>query len=167
MPPRVGPTRQLTLLDSTSIIVGIIIGSAIYKSRRRWPGPCPTPPGWRPSGRWAGSCRWSGPSATPNWPPCIRRKVAITSTSPARWADGWVFFSPGRSSGSFGPGRSAPLAYVFADYANQLFPLGAGGRAAIVYAAGSIVDPQRRQCSRRSRGEVDAESADRGEGRWR
>ena len=32
MPPREGPTRQLSLLDSTSIIVGIIIGSAIYKS---------------------------------------------------------------------------------------------------------------------------------------
>ena len=139
MPPRVGPTRQLTLLDSTSIIVGIIIGSAIYKS-------APAVAGAVPNAAWLAAVWTLGGVLSLVGALCYAELAAMfpqeggdyvyLTRALGRWLGflfAWAQFWIVR------PGSIGALAYVFADYANQLFPLGAGGRAAIVYAAGSIV----------------------------
>ena len=129
------PTRQLTLLDSTSIIVGIIIGSGIYKSaagrgreraqrrlaRRRVDA--------------GGVLSLVGALCYAELATMLsRKKAAITFTSPGpgplagfslRLGQIWVVR----------PGSIGALAYVFADYANRLVPLRAGGHATLIYAA--------------------------------
>ena len=57
------------------------------------------------------------------------------------------------------------MAYVFADYANRLWPIGKAATAALMtYAVAADRRPQRRQYPRRAGRQVDAEPADRREG---
>ena len=65
------------------------------------------------------------------------------------------------------PGSIGAMAFLFADYANQIWPQAEGPTAACVlvaYAVGSIVAADGGQYARRSRRQMDAERLDRGEG---
>ena len=139
MPPREGPTRQLSLLDSTSIIVGIIIGSAIYKSAPDVAGAVPNA-AWL-VGVWmlGGVLSLVGALCYAELATCYPQEggdYVYLTRALGRWLGflfAWAQFWVVR------PGSIGALAYVFADYANQLFPLGKGSHATLVYAAGSIV----------------------------
>ncbi len=133
------PTRQLTLLDSTSIIVGIIIGSTIYKS-------APTIAAAVPNAAWLVGVWTLGGALSLVGALCYAELATMypqeggdyvyLTRALGRWLGflfAWAQFWVVR------PGSIGALAYVFADYAKQLFPLGKGGRAALVYAAGSIL----------------------------
>ncbi len=73
------PRRELSLFDSICIIVGIIVATGIYRTS---PDIAQQSPNvlWL-IGLWlfGGLLSLIGRSATPNWPPRIRRKAAITS----------------------------------------------------------------------------------------
>ena len=65
------------------------------------------------------------------------------------------------------PGSIGAIAYVFARYANRLWPLGSGKAEYlgwVAYAAGSILVLDRRQSCRRMGGKMDAEPAQHGQG---
>jgi amino acid transporter len=130
------PQRRLTLFDSTSIIVGIIIGSGMYKTApliaASVPGSLAVIGVWLAGGMFAliGSL-------------CYAELAAMF---PAEGGD-YVFLSRayGRPMGLLfawcelwvvRPGSIGSLAFVFADYANQIHPL--GPHASVIYAAGAI-----------------------------
>ena len=119
-----GPRRQLTLLDSTSIIVGIIIGAAIYESSPKIAGCVPN--AWWLMGVWVlggvlalvgALCYAELATAYPldggdyvYLTRALGRKTGFLFA----WAQFWVVR----------PGNIGALAYVFADYANRLWPIG-------------------------------------------
>ena len=130
------PKRQLTLFDSTAIIVGIIIGSGVYKTAPliagNVPGSLAVLGVWLAGGLFAliGSLCYA----------------ELATMYPAEGGD-YVFLSRayGRPMGLFfawcelwivRPGSIGSLAYVFADYANEIFPL--GQHALAIYAASAI-----------------------------
>ena len=133
------PRRQLTLLDSTSIIVGIIIGSSIYESTPLIANCVPNAMGF--IGVWVlggvlsligALCYAELANAYPteggDYVYLTRgfgRKVGFLFA----WTQFWIVR----------PGSVGILAYVFARYANQLFPAGEGPWPLVAYAAGSIV----------------------------
>ncbi|MGA2622002.1 MAG: amino acid permease [Thermoguttaceae bacterium] len=137
--PRAAPRRQLTLLDSTSIIVGIIIGSSIYKSTPAIAGAVPSP-AWLVGVWLAGGlltlvgalCYAELANAFPKeggdyvyLTQAFGRKLGFLFA----WAQFWIVR----------PGSVGGLAYVFAAYANELWPLGAGYWPLVVYAVGAII----------------------------
>ncbi|HUY88923.1 MAG TPA: amino acid permease [Pirellulales bacterium] len=130
------PQRQLTLFDSTSIIVGIIIGSGVYKAAPDIAGCVPSSVAvigvWLVGGLFAliGSLCYA----------------ELATMFPAEGGD-YVFLSRayGRPMGLLfawcelwivRPGSIGSLAFVFADYANEILPL--GPHALVIYAAGAI-----------------------------
>ena len=79
-----GSPPELTLFDSTCIIVGIIIGAGIYRSS-------PDVAGLAPSATWliglwllGGASAWPECCAMRNWPRRIRTRAATMSISPGR-----------------------------------------------------------------------------------
>lgn len=133
------PRRQLTLLDTTSIIVGIVIGSSIYLSASDIANTMPNL-GWL-LGVWllggvlsfiGALCYAELANAYPNEGGDY---VYLTRAFGRRlgflfgWAQFWVVR----------PGSVGAMAYIFAQYANELVPLGKGPWPLIVYAVGSIV----------------------------
>jgi amino acid transporter len=134
-----GPRRQLTLLDSTSIIVGIIIGATIYEASPTIAG-C-TPNAWWLMGVWVlggvlaligALCYAELATAYPldggdylYLTRALGRKTGFLFA----WAQLWVVR----------PGNIGALAYVFADYANRLWPIGKDYRALLIYAAGVVL----------------------------
>lgn len=134
--PHSAPKRQLTLLDSTCIIVGIVVGAGIYES---------TP--------FIARCAGSAPRLAVVW--VVGGLMALvgamcyaelTTTYPREGGD-YVFLSRafGRQLGFVfswmqlwvvRPGSIGAMAFVFARYANQLWPLGRD--ALVIYAAASI-----------------------------
>ena len=137
--PQAAPRRQLTLLDSTSIIVGIIIGSSIYKSANLIAGAVPSTAWliavWMFGGLLSlvgALCYAELANAYPTeggdyvyLTRALGRKLGFLFA----WAQLWVVR----------PGSIGGLAYVFADYANRLWPLGKGALPAAAYAVGAIV----------------------------
>ena len=130
------PQQRLTLFDSTAIIIGIIIGSGVYKTAPMIAGSVPGPLAvlgvWLAGGLFAliGSLCYA----------------ELATMFPAEGGD-YVFLSRayGRPVGLLfawcelwvvRPGSIGSLAFVFADYANQVFPLGPHSLAC--YAAGAI-----------------------------
>ena len=133
------PRRQLTLLDSTSIIVGIIIGSAIYEMT-------PTIARCVPNAAWLVGVWVIGGLLSLVGAVCyaelataypreggdyvyLTRAFGQTAGFLFAWAQFWIVR----------PGSIGALAYVFARYANELWPLGDEKQALVIYAAGSIV----------------------------
>jgi APA family basic amino acid/polyamine antiporter len=133
------PRRQLTLFDSTCIIVGIIIGAGIYES---------TPliaqysaePGWF-LGVWIFGGFLSLIGAL-----CY---AELATTYPEEGGD-YIYLTQafGRQMGFVfawsqlwivRPGSIGAMAYVFARYAQKLWPLGDTPYALMIYAIGSIV----------------------------
>lgn len=130
------PQRRLTLFDSTSIIVGIIIGSGVYMTApliaRSVPSSLAVLGVWLAGGLFAliGSLCYA----------------ELATMFPAAGGD-YVFLSRayGRPMGLLfawcelwivRPGSIGSLAFVFADYANRIYPL--GSHALAIYAAGAI-----------------------------
>ena len=133
------PQRRLTLFDSTSLIVGIIIGVGIYETSPLIAS-CVPSVGWL-AAVWAagGLVSLVGALAYAElataWPEEGGDYVYLTRAFGRRagflfaWAQFWVVR----------PGSIGAMAYVFARYANRLWPLGDGAAALMTYAAGPIL----------------------------
>ncbi len=133
------PKRRLSLFDSTSIIVGIIIGSSIYESSPLIASSVNGP--WALAGVWALGGVLSLIGAL-----CY---AELATTYPADGGD-YVYLTRafGRPMGFLfawaqlwvvRPGSVGAMAYVFARYANTLWTLGDGAGALMAYAAGGVV----------------------------
>jgi len=140
--PEAAPTRQLTLFDSTCIIVGIIIGAGIYESSpliaQNVAGV-----GWL-IGVWllGGVLSFIGALC-----------YAELATAYPRSGGDYVYLTRGfgRPAGFLfawsqlwivRPGSIGAMAYVFGRYANELWPLETSGGEAVdlmVYAVASVV----------------------------
>ncbi|HQU46706.1 MAG TPA: amino acid permease, partial [Pirellulales bacterium] len=129
------PRRQLTLFDTTSIIVGIIIGSSVYVTAPQIAASVPDTLSflavWLLGGLFA-----------------LVGSLCYAELATALPADGgdYVYLSRayGRPVGFLfawcelwlvRPGAIGSLAFVFAEYADQLMPL--GRHAPVIYAAGA------------------------------
>jgi basic amino acid/polyamine antiporter, APA family len=133
---RAAPRRQLTLLDSTSIIVGIIIGSGMYKTApliaQNVPSGAALLGVWLLGGLFAllGSfCYAELATALPEEGGDYRflsRAYGRPMGFLFAWCELWMVR----------PGSIGSLAFVFADYANQVVPL--GPNAPLIYAAGAV-----------------------------
>lgn len=137
------PRRQLTLLDSTCIIVGIIIGSGVYEM---------TPLIARNVGSAAGligACLVGGLISLVG----AMCYVELTTAYPREGGD-YVFLSKafGRRAGFLfawaefwilRPGNIGMLAFVFARYAHQLYPLNLHPQHArydfLIYAGSAVL----------------------------
>ncbi|MGO9108307.1 MAG: APC family permease [Thermoguttaceae bacterium] len=138
-PVPASPRQHLTLLDSTSIIVGIIIGSSIFRSTPLIAGQVPNI-GWL-VGVWVIGAVFSLIGAL-----CY---AELATAYPKEGGD-YVFLTEafGRKIGFLfawaqfwivRPGSIGTLAFVFADYANQLYPLDERYRPLLIYAVGAVV----------------------------
>ena len=127
------------MLDSTSIIVGIIIGSSIYLSTPLIAGQVPNL-GWL-VGVWVIGAVFSLIGAL-----CY---AELATAYPKEGGD-YVFLTEafGRKIGFLfawaqfwivRPGSIGTLAFVFADYANQLCPLKTSYQPLLIYAVGAVV----------------------------
>jgi amino acid transporter len=136
------PRRQLTLLDSTSIIVGIIIGAGIYRST-------PTIASLAPNAFWLIALWLLGGLLSFVGALCY---AELATAYPHEGGD-YVYLTRafGRPVGFLfawsqlwivRPGSIGAMAYAFAEYANQIWPRAEGTTATYVlvsYAATSIV----------------------------
>ncbi len=142
-----GPQRQLTLLDSTCIIAGIIIGVTIFESSPLIAA-CAGSPLWL-LGIWAlgGLFAMTGAvcyaELTTTYPKVGGDYVFLTKAYGRRtgflfaWAEYWIIR----------PGNIGAMAFVFATYARQLVLLAFGNEATLgtaghdfaAYACGAIV----------------------------
>ena len=137
--PTAAPQRQLTLFDTTNIIVGIIIGSTIYESTPLIASGTPGP-AWL-VGIWVLGGILSLIGAF-----CYAELATAYPTSGGDYV--YLTRSFGRSLGFLfawsqlwvvRPGSIGAMAYVFARYANELAPLGQGPWPLMAYAIASIV----------------------------
>ncbi len=137
--PRASPHQHLSLLDSTSIIVGIIIGASIFRSTPLIAGQVPNV-GWL-VGVWVIGAVFSLIGAI-----CY---AELATAYPKEGGD-YVFLTEafGRKIGFLfawaqfwivRPGSVGTLAFVFAEYANQLCPLDTSYRPLLIYAVGAVV----------------------------
>ncbi len=134
-----GPQAKLSLWDATSIIVGIIIGSSIYEST-------PTIAGCMPSVAWLVAAWLLGAGLMVVGALCY---AELANAFPRHGGD-YVYLTEafGRQVGFVfawmqfwivRPGSIGAVAFVFARYAQQLWPLDDRWRPLMVYAVLSIV----------------------------
>ncbi len=133
------PARSLSLFDSASIIVGVIIGATIYESppeiARQVPGLAMLVAVWLAGGAAAlvGALCYAELATT--YPRDGGTYVYLSRAFGPRmgflfaWAELWIVR----------PGSIGAMAYVFAKYANSLVPQGDGPAPLIIYAAGAVV----------------------------
>ncbi len=140
-PSSASPRRELTLLDSTCIIVGIIIGAGIYRSS-------PTVAVLAPDAIWLIGLWILGGAFSLIGALCY----AELATAYPREGGDYVYLTHafGRAVGFLfawcqlwivRPGSIGAMAYAFAEYANQIWPQAEGSCAAYVlmtYAVGSV-----------------------------
>ncbi len=136
------PRRELTLVDSTSIIVGIIIGSGIYLT-------APTVASQTPSWPWLIGVWTFGGFLSLAGALCY---AELGNSYPREGGD-YVYLNRayGRAVGFLfawsqlwivRPGSIGAMAFAFAVYANRIWPQATGENAAYVlvaYAAASVV----------------------------
>jgi basic amino acid/polyamine antiporter, APA family len=130
------PQRRLTLFDTTSIIVGIIIGSGIYKTAPLIAGCVPNPTAlvavWLAGGLFAlvGSlCYAELATAFPQEGgdyAFLTRAYGRPAGFLFAWCELWVIR----------PGSIGGMAIVFADYARELVDL--GPHSPVLYAGGAV-----------------------------
>jgi amino acid transporter len=133
---RAMPQRRLSLFDTTSIIVGIIIGSGVYKAAPTIARCVPTPTAlvavWLAGGLFAlvGSlCYAELATAFPQEGgdyAFLTRAYGRAVGFLFAWCELWVIR----------PGSIGALAFVFATYADQIVSL--GSHASVLYAAGAV-----------------------------
>lgn len=131
------PARALSLLDTTSIIVGIIIGSAIYIIPPKVAGATPNVAGflavWIVGGAFAfvGSLCYAELATAYNEPGgeyvYLSRAFGRPMGFLFAWAQLWVVR----------PGATGAMAFAFQEYAQQILPL--GGKWPLLYAVAPIV----------------------------
>jgi amino acid transporter len=140
--PSAVPRRELTLFDSTCIIVGIIIGSAVYRT-------IPEVAQLAPGVAWLIGLWLLGGLLSLMGAVCY---AELATAYPKEGGD-YVYLTRGfgRSVGFLfawcqlwivRPGSIGAMAFLFADYANQIWPQAEGTAAAgvlVAYAVGSIV----------------------------
>jgi len=138
-PASAAPQRQLSLFDTTNIIVGIIIGASIFESTPLIANGAPTA-GWLPV-LWIAGGLLSLIGAL-----CYAELATAYPTSGGDYV--YLSRSFGRSIGFLfawsqlwvvRPGSIGAFAYVFARYANELLPIGKGPAALVTYAVASIL----------------------------
>jgi basic amino acid/polyamine antiporter, APA family len=141
-PPSAAPRRQLTLFDSTCIIVGIIIGAGIFRST-------PDVARLAPNATWLMGLWFLGGVFSLVGALCY---AELGTAYPQEGGD-YVYLTRafGRSVGFLfawcqlwivRPGSIGVMAYAFAEYANRIWPQAKGGSGAyvlVLYAAGAIV----------------------------
>jgi len=140
--PAAAPKRQLTLLDTTSIIMGIVIGAAIFESTSVIASSVTSGLSlilmWLVGGLMALVGALCYAELTTTYPREGGDYVYLTRAFGRRcgflfaWAQFWVVR----------PGSIGAMAYVFGRYANQLRPLDAwvgSNFALMTYAAAAIV----------------------------
>jgi basic amino acid/polyamine antiporter, APA family len=138
-PCQATPQKQLTLFDSTSIIVGIMIGSSIFLST-------PLVAQMVPSVGWLVGVWVIGAGLTLVGALCY---AELATAYPKEGGD-YVFLTQafGRKIGFVfawaqfwivRPGSVGTLAFVFAEYANQLCPLKEELHPLLIYAVGAVV----------------------------
>ncbi len=141
-PPSAAPRRQLTLFDSTCLIVGIIIGAGIYRSS-------PTIAALTPNLAWLMGLWLLGGALSLIGALCY---AELATAYPKQGGD-YVYLTRamGRRVGFLfawcqlwivRPGSIGAMAYVFAEYANRIWPRAEGqsaGYVLVAYAAGSII----------------------------
>ena len=138
-PPFAAPLRQLTLFDSTCIIVGIIVGAAIYESSPRIAASVPGPV-------WLIAFWLLGGVMSLIGSLCY----AELATAYPREGGDYVFLTRalGRACGFLfawvqlwivRPGSIGAMGFVFANYANQIWPLHGASAAPVEYAAMAIL----------------------------
>jgi amino acid transporter len=136
---RSGPKRQLSLIDSTAIVVGMVIGAGIYET-----APVIAASVGAPSalvGVWllGGVLSLIGAA-------CY---AELATRFPVEGGD-YVFLNEawGESTGFMfawtafwvtQPANTGALAYIFARYADQVLPLGEGPAGIFRYAAGAVL----------------------------
>jgi amino acid transporter len=131
------PERQLSLFDSTSIIVGIIIGSGLYEN-------APRIAACVPDTMWLVSVWVAGGLFALVGAVCY---AELATTYPAEGGDfAYLTAAFGRKVGFLfawiqlwvvRPGVMGFLAFVFARYASELLPL--GPHSFVIYAIGAVV----------------------------
>jgi basic amino acid/polyamine antiporter, APA family len=137
-PDTAAPHRHLTLFDSTSIIVGIIIGSSIFHSAPLIASQAPDT-FWL-VGLWVigGAFSFIGALCYAELATAYPREggdyVFLTEAfgKPIGFLFAWAQFWIVR------PGSIGTIAYVFAKYANELFPIHASYRPLLIYAVGAV-----------------------------
>lgn len=140
--PLDAPRRELSLFDSTCIIVGIIIAAGIYRSS-------PDVARLTPNAMWLLGLWLLGGALSLIGALCY---AELATAYPQEGGD-YVYLTRafGRRMGFLfawsqlwivRPGSIGAMAYAFAEYANRIWPRAEGGRAAyvlVLYAAASIV----------------------------
>ena len=153
----------LGLWDAVSLVIGIVVGTAIFRSSpqvfQNTAGPWPA----LGRGSSAACSRSSAPSATPSSPRPIPAPAATTNTSPAPSVRGPGFSSAGRNSRPSSPATSArwptpsPTTACGCSDWRQRRPCGWPSAPIVGDVAAQRIGRQRRQ--------VDAERTHRGQGR--
>jgi len=159
-PPQAAPTRQLTLFDSTCIIVGIIIGAFFYETSPSI-AKCAAGGAWllhispwegMAFGIWMSEAAWLigvwllGGLLSLIGALCY---AELATAYPKAGGD-YVYLTRafGRSLGFLfawaqlwivRPGSIGALAYVFGRYASRLFSIAEGTRGLMIYAVASIL----------------------------
>ena len=140
--PSGAPRRELTLLDSTCIIVGIIIGAGIYRSS-------PEIAGLAPNAVWLLALWLLGGALSLVGALCY---AELATAYPHEGGD-YVYLTRafGRTVGFLfawcqlwivRPGSIGAMAYAFAEYANRIWPQAEDNSAVyvlVLYAVGAIV----------------------------
>lgn len=134
--PAAAPRRQLTLFDTTSIIVGIIIGSSVYVTAPRVAESVPD------TASFLGVWLLGGAFA-------LVGSLCYAELATALTADGGDYIYLSRAYGRpvgflfawcelwmVRPGAIGSMAYVFAQYAEHIVPL--GRLSPVIYAAGAV-----------------------------
>ena len=133
------PRRQLTLLDSTSIIVGIIIGAGFFETPPQIAagagGPALLMALWAAGGAMALVGALCYAELAGAYPRDGGEYVFLTRAYGRRvgFLYAWSWFWVVR------PGNLGAMAYVFARYASELVPLPLGDYAFAPYAIGALV----------------------------
>jgi amino acid transporter len=136
---RAAPRRQLTLLDTTCIIVGIIIGAGFFETPPQIAAAAGAPGLvmglWVAGGAMALVGALCYAELAGAYPRDGGEYVFLTRAYGPRtgFLYAWAWFWVVR------PGNLGAMAYVFARYANELLPLPTGRYALALYAVGSLV----------------------------
>jgi basic amino acid/polyamine antiporter, APA family len=133
------PRRELSLFDSVSIIVGIVIGAGIYQTSPKVAQNVGD--AWSLLGVWAlgGVLSLAGALCYAELATAYPREGGDYVYLNEAFGRRWGFLFAWAQLWVIRPGSIGAMAFVFANYANQLHSLGDGPAALLLYAAASII----------------------------
>jgi amino acid transporter len=132
------PRRELSLFDSVCIIVGIVIGAGIYKA--------PLVAG-NVSGDWSLILVWvlggvlalAGSLCYAELATAYPKEGGDYVFLNEAFGQRWGFLFAWAQLWVIRPGSIGAMAFIFADYANQIFPLGDSPAVLVGYAAAAVL----------------------------